>query len=280
MSCLMCLVIFGVFTIMLGSPVRQSPCHGCRMEINPLSGNVQCDCPERRINKRSDGIKTHGHHTHTTHVHHHNHTHKPYHHGATYTPLTTFNMNLVINNEPLTTLKQLIQTTKYPCPAACIVMQHPDGWNYCKCPTTAPTPLTTADLSTTIKVTKSTANTIDYTSAISIKDQTSASNNVDTSTERVSPLHSTERVSPLHSTKNVSPLHSTDASTTYAPTTVLLTKGHAITTSLLKLITTSLLTTSTTRAPTIKPTKDICAILCASQQGGDACHCSKPGLPG
>ncbi|CAG2212795.1 unnamed protein product [Mytilus edulis] len=278
MSCLMFLVIFGFFTIILGSPVRQSPCHGCRVEINPLSGIVQCDCPERRINKRSAGIKTHGHltntthghhthathshHTHTTHVHHHNHTHKPSHHGATYAPLTTLNMKLVINNEPLTTLKQRIQTTKHPCPAACIVMQHPDGWNYCRCPTTAPTPITAADISTTKQVTKSTADTIAYTSAVSTKDQTSVSNNVDTSTE------------------SVSPLHSTDYSTTYAPTTALLTRKPAITTSILKLITTPLPTTSTTRAPTIKPTQDICAILCASQQGGDACHCSKPGLPG
>ncbi|XP_078332898.1 uncharacterized protein LOC111100839 [Crassostrea virginica] len=39
-------------------------------------------------------------------------------------------------------------------------------------------------------------------------------------------------------------------------------------------------TTTTTPTPLVKTTEDLCNILCAMQQGGDACHCLKPGLPG
>lgn len=54
---------------------------------------------------------------------------------------------------------------------------------------------------------------------------------------------------------------------TKTPTTLLLTK-----------LTTQ---TSTTQVPkTVARTQSICDILCAQQLGGDACHCSKPGLPG
>ncbi|CAC5407453.1 unnamed protein product [Mytilus coruscus] len=160
-----------------------------------------------------------------------------------------------------------------PCPDGCRLQINPLSrilQCYCsgRSPTTAPTPITTADQSTTIKIikdapTKTTADlsTFDSVSVVSIKDQTSTSNDVDKSTESVSPLHSTDKL------------------TTHALTTTLLTRRPAIA-SFLKPNTTQLFTTLTTSAPTIKPTQDICAILCARQQGGDACHCSKPGLPG
>lgn len=39
-------------------------------------------------------------------------------------------------------------------------------------------------------------------------------------------------------------------------------------------------TTTSTITPAPKTTQELCDILCAMQQGGDACHCLKPGLPG
>ncbi|XP_062570819.1 uncharacterized protein LOC134232859 isoform X2 [Saccostrea cucullata] len=37
---------------------------------------------------------------------------------------------------------------------------------------------------------------------------------------------------------------------------------------------------ATTLTPALRTTTDLCDFLCANQQGGDACHCLKPGLPG
>ncbi|XP_061183150.1 uncharacterized protein LOC133191413 [Saccostrea echinata] len=39
-------------------------------------------------------------------------------------------------------------------------------------------------------------------------------------------------------------------------------------------------TITTTPTPALRTTTDLCDFLCAIQQGGDACHCLKPGLPG